>query len=95
MKPTIAVIGGTGAEGSGLALRWARAGYPVVIGSRSAEKAATASASLGERLPPGSAPLTGATNAEAAQAADVVVLSVPHTAQEATLPQIGAAPQGQ
>ncbi len=94
MKPTIAVIGGTGAEGSGLALRWARAGYPVVIGSRSAEKAATVSASLGERLPPGSAPLTGTTNPEAAQAADVVVLSVPYGAQEATLQQIRDACQG-
>ena len=39
-KPTIAVIGGTGALGSGFAQRWARAGYPVVIGSRSADSAA-------------------------------------------------------
>ncbi|OUC08554.1 F420-dependent NADP reductase, partial [Litorilinea aerophila] len=54
----------------------------------------TVRARLGERLPPGSAPLTGATDAAAAQAADVVVLSVPYSAQEATLQQIGDACQG-
>lgn len=93
-KPTLAVIGGTGAEGSGLAVRWAAAGYPVVIGSRSAEKAAVSSAELAALLPPGSAPLTGATNAEAAEAAAVVVLSVPYSAQAATIDQIVAASQG-
>ena len=58
-KPTLAVIGGTGEEGSGLAVRWAAAGYPVVIGSRSAEKATTVSAELAANLPDGSASLTG------------------------------------
>lgn len=93
-KPTLAVIGGTGAEGSGLAVRWAAAGYPVVIGSRSAEKAAASSAELAAQLPPGSAPLTGAPNAEAAASADVVVLSVPYSAQAATIEQIHDASQG-
>lgn len=93
-KPTIAVIGGTGAEGSGLAVRWAAAGYPVVIGSRSDEKAASVSAELAALLPAGSATLTGAANAEAAAAGAVVVLSVPYSAQEATLAQIAEASQG-
>ena len=93
-KPTVAVIGGSGAEGSGLAVRWAAAGYPVVIGSRSAEKAASVSAELAALLPAGSATLTGAANAEAAVAGDVVVLSVPYSAQEATLAQIAQACQG-
>jgi len=93
-KPTIAVIGGTGAEGSGLAVRWAAAGYPVVIGSRSVEKAASVCAELAARLPAGSATLTGAANAEAAAAGDVVVLSVPYSGQEATLAQIAEACQG-
>ena len=95
-KPTIAVIGGTGAEGSGLALRWAAAGYPIVIGSRSAEKAHSAAAELNALLPAdnaaanaaANATITGAANGEAAQAGDVVVLSVPYSAQEATIAQI-------
>jgi len=45
-RPTIAVLGGTGAEGSGLALRWAHARYPVIIGSRNADKAAQACAQI-------------------------------------------------
>lgn len=87
-KPTLAVIGGTGAEGSGLAVRWAAAGYPVVIGSRSAEKATNSAVELGALLPAGSAPLGGKTNAEAAAAAEVVVLSVPYSAQVNTLDEI-------
>ncbi|MER8124637.1 NAD(P)-binding domain-containing protein, partial [Acinetobacter baumannii] len=38
-RPTLAIIGGTGALGSGMAMRWAAAGYPVIVGSRAAEKA--------------------------------------------------------
>ena len=93
-KPTIAVIGGTGAEGSGLAVRWAAAGYPVVIGSRSAEKAASVSAELSALLPEGSATLEGDTNAAAAAAAQIVVLSVPYSAQVDTIDQIKEASQG-
>jgi len=93
-KPTIAVIGGTGAEGSGLAMRWAVAGYPVVIGSRGAEKATRVSAELSARLPQGSAPLTGLTNADAAAAADIVVLSVPYSSQAGIIEQIAAGCQG-
>jgi len=93
-KPTIAVIGGTGAEGSGLAVRWAAAGYPVVIGSRSAEKAVSAAAELSQPLPVNSAPMTGAANGEAAAQADIVVLSVPYDAQVGTIEQIAAGCQG-
>jgi NADPH-dependent F420 reductase len=93
-KPILAVIGGTGAEGSGLALRWAAAGYPVIIGSRSAEKAAIAGAELRALLPAGSATLAGDTNAAAAAAAEIVVLSVPYSAQVDTIEQIAHASQG-
>lgn len=93
-KPTIAVIGGTGAEGSGLAVRWAAAGYPIIIGSRSAQKAAVSANELGEPLPPTSAPITGATNADAAAQADLIVLSVPYDAQEGTIAQIVDGAQG-
>lgn len=93
-KPTIAVIGGTGAEGSGLAVRWAAAGYPVIIGSRSAEKATTACTELAALLPAGSAGLTGDGNAAAAAAGEVVVLSVPYAAQADTLAQIADACAG-
>ena len=93
-KPIIAVIGGTGAEGSGLAVRWAQAGYPVVLGSRSAEKAVTVAAELSALLPAGNAPITGQSNADAAVAADLVVLSVPYAAQYDTAAQIVAGSQG-
>ena len=79
----IAVLGGTGAEGGGLALRWAHAGHEVTIGSRSAEKAVTAAEAL-NRLLPGHGNIRGAANVEAAQAADVVVLAVPPNAQAST-----------
>ena len=93
-KPTIAVIGGTGAEGSGLAVRWAQAGYPVILGSRSAEKAVTVAAELSGLLPAGSAPITGLSNADAAAASELVVLSVPYAAQYDTAAQMLAGSQG-
>ncbi len=93
-KSMIAVIGGTGAEGSGLVVRWAAAGYPVVIGSRSQEKAQAVAAELNALLPAGSATVRGETNAEAAAAANIVVLSVPYTSQAETAAQIAEASQG-
>ena len=93
-RPTLAVIGGTGAEGSGLVVRWAAAGYPVIIGSRSSEKATTVAAELSADLPPGSAPISGDENAAAAAAGDVIVLSVPYAAQEGTIAQIADACRG-
>lgn len=78
-KRTIAVIGGTGAEGSGLALRWAHHGHGVIIGSRDASKAQAAAAELNERL--GGKRVRGADSASAAEQADIVVLTVPFSAQ--------------
>jgi NADPH-dependent F420 reductase len=72
----IAVIGGTGPQGRGLAYRWARHGHRVVLGSRSAERAQEAAGRIAERLPDAS--VTGTTNADAASGADVVVLAVPY-----------------
>jgi NADPH-dependent F420 reductase len=93
-RPMLAVIGGTGAEGSGLAVRWAAAGYPVVIGSRSMEKATASAAELRALLPAGSAALSGDANAAAAAAAQVVVLSVPYSAQVKSIDEIAAACHG-
>ena len=81
---TIAVLGGTGKEGRGLAYRWAKAGYRVLIGSRSPEKAVTAASELMEMLE-GSSSLVGLSNREAAELADIVVLSVPYEAHRETL----------
>jgi len=69
---TIAILGGTGDQGRGLARRFAAAGNPVIIGSRSQDRAAAAAASLGED--PG---IRGMTNEDAAVAADVVIVAVP------------------
>jgi NADPH-dependent F420 reductase len=93
-NPAIAVIGGTGAEGSGLAVRWAAGGYPIVIGSRSREKAMSAAQELSALLPAGSASIRGAANAEATALAEYIVLSVPYDAQSATIEQIHRAAQG-
>ncbi len=83
---TIAVLGGTGKEGSGLAMRWAMNGYTVMIGSREAEKAIARAAELNAQM--GGEYLTGLSNAEAAQKADLVVLSVPYSAHQATLESV-------
>lgn len=80
---SIAVLGGTGKEGSGLALRWAQAGYNVIIGSRDAGRAADAAAEMSEIL--GTEHVSGTDNLSATQQADVVVLSVPYSAQVPTL----------
>jgi 8-hydroxy-5-deazaflavin:NADPH oxidoreductase len=80
---TLAVLGGTGKEGPGLAYRWASAGYHVLIGSRSQEKAEAAASALNERL--GGELVRGLTNEEAARACDIAVLTVPYSAHAATL----------
>ena len=79
----IAVLGGTGKEGSGLALRWANAGHTVVIGSRDAARAAAVAQEL--NLVFGDERIAGADNLSAATDADVVVLSVPYTAHAVTI----------
>ena len=72
----VAVIGGTGPQGKGLAYRWARHGHRVVLGSRSPERAQHTAAEISARVPDGS--VSGAANNDAAAGADVVVLAVPY-----------------
>ncbi len=91
-RPLVAVIGGTGREGSGLALRWARAGYPVLIGSRQAAKAAQVAAQLNAQL--GAERVRGLSNREAARQADLCVLTVPYAAHRATLEALRGELQG-
>ena len=81
---SIAVLGGTGKEGKGLAYRWAKAGYHVFIGSRDADKAEAAAQDLLKILH-GNALVEGLSNQEAAQQADIVVLTVPYSAHRDTL----------
>jgi NADPH-dependent F420 reductase len=87
MTKTIAVVGGTGHEGPGLALRWAMSGqYQVIIGSRQQEKAEGVAAELNRRL--GQNLIRAMVNPEAAAAADLVVLTVPYSAHVPTLESI-------
>ena len=75
-KYRIAVIGGTGPQGKGLAYRFARHGHAVVVGSRSKDRADSAAEEIRERVPAGD--VSGAANADAAAAAEVVLLAVPY-----------------
>ncbi len=92
MLLTIAVLGGTGKEGSGLALRWATSGYRVIIGSRDAQRAIGKANELNTQL--GGDYVVGAGNLEAASNADVVVLSVPYAAHKAILESVREGVQG-
>ncbi len=87
MTRTIAILGGTGPEGSGLAYRWARAGEQIVIGSRDAQRAVETAKQLRERIG-GNARVEGAENAAAAARGDVVVLTVPFSGHAALLKQL-------
>lgn len=91
-RKTIAVLGGAGKEGGGLALRWAHAGHKVIIGSRDAARAQEAASAINEKIGNGNA--SGTTNLEAAQQADIVVLAVPFSAQRATVESVAEALQG-
>jgi len=82
-KPTIAILGGTGHEGSGLALRWSKNDYQVIIGSREAEKARQSAAELNEIL--GADLIRGMENGAAAREADINVLTVVAAAHEQAL----------
>ncbi len=90
----LAVIGGTGKEGRGLAYRWAKAGHTVYIGSRTPAKAARMAETIRARLGDPQAPVWGVGNREAAQRAEVVVLAVPYSAHRATLEAIREVVQG-
>jgi len=81
--PTIPIVGGTGALGAGLALRWAQAGASIVLGSRSAERAEEAAAKLREKVP--GAQVEGLLNEDAVKRGEIVVLTVPFRNQSENL----------
>ncbi|MDP6375468.1 MAG: NADPH-dependent F420 reductase [Pseudomonadales bacterium] len=82
-KETIAILGGTGDLGTGLAIRWSKAGHKIVIGSRTLEKAQNAVANLQAVSP--ETPADAMENSDAAAAGDIVVLTVPAEHQISTL----------
>ena len=92
MAKTIAVLGGTGAEGGGLAVRWANAGYTVILGSRSKERADASAAQMNTLI--GAQRVTGDGNLAAAQQADIVVLTVPYSGQRPTAMEVKSALDG-
>ncbi len=94
MKQTLAILGGTGKEGKGLAYRWAQAGYTVYIGSRKKEKAQTAALEVRTRLGDENAPVHGFLNPEVAARAEIVVVTVPFAAHRPTLEAVREAVQG-
>jgi len=96
-KPVLAILGGTGDLGTGLARRWAQAGYSVVIGSRTADKAEAAVADLlavMQQRGVTAIDVRGTDNLAAAQAADIVAITVPFSHQASTLELVKPALQG-
>ena len=91
-RPTLAIIGGTGALGTGLSMRWALAGYPVVLGSRSREKAQAAAREI--EIGNGAPAVRGEDNATAARAGEIVVIAVPYASHDATLDEVADAVAG-
>ena len=81
VRPTLAVLGGTGDEGAGLAFRWLRDGYPVIIGSRDMARAEVTAKELGNGA-------QGMTNVQAAKCCDIAILTVPFAAQKPTLSDV-------
>ena len=96
MPETIAIIGGTGPEGRGLASRFALAGRRVVIGSRDAARGASVAAEVAATLEgrPGIGSVEGASNAEAAATGDIAVVTVPFEGHRATLEALAGALAG-
>lgn len=95
--PVLAILGGTGDLGTGLARRWAQAGYRVIIGSRTLEKATAAQADLREIMAErgiGAVAVEAMENLQAAAAADIVALTVPFSHQASTLEYVQAELQG-
>lgn len=88
----VSILGGTGEQGPGMALRWAKAGVEVIIGSRQHDKAAGVAAELNQEL--GRHLIKGMANPEAAAAADVVALTVPFSAHRSTIESVKAHLQG-
>lgn len=91
-KETIAILGGTGDLGGGLARRWSRAGYTIIIGSRTLEKGQKAAGDLLAEFP--DLNVTGMENLDAATAAELVVLTVPFAHQASTLETVKAGCRG-
>jgi len=97
METPIALLGGTGKLGPGLALRFARAGVPVVIGSRDAAKGAAAAAEVTAKLSAtgeDAAPVGGTDNLDAARRGRVAVITIPYEGQAALLPGLAEALHG-
>lgn len=90
--PTLAILGGTGKEGSGLAFRWANAGHKIILGSRSAERAVQTAAELNQLL--GREMFSGADNLTAAREAEIAILTVPYAAQQSTVAEVRSALEG-
>lgn len=86
MTRPIAVLGGTGPEGFGLALRWARAAETVIIGSRDAERARAAAAKIQQAVP--TARISGQENVAACGASDLIVLTIPFQGHASLLKQL-------
>jgi 8-hydroxy-5-deazaflavin:NADPH oxidoreductase len=89
---TIAILGGTGQEGSGIALRLAKSGHHVILGSRDAAKAVATAVQMKATLD--GASVTGMANREAAAAAAIVILTVPFAAQRSTVEEVRAVLEG-
>jgi NADPH-dependent F420 reductase len=94
LPPAVSIIGASGALGFGLAVRWGRAGVPVMIGSRDPDRAQEAARRAQAAVPDGT--FSGAANADAAAENEVVVLTVPFRNQSETLTNLkGALREGQ
>lgn len=91
-KPVIAILGGTGKEGPGLAMRWATAGYSIIIGSRQEEKALATAAKLNQLL--GITSIRGMENKHACQHAEICVLTVVYTAHQSAIDDLSESLQG-
>jgi 8-hydroxy-5-deazaflavin:NADPH oxidoreductase len=89
--PAVAVVGATGRLGAAIARRLALAGYPVIVGSRDAQRAREAAARLSEGLP---APIRGAANQQAARDGSIVIVAVPYASQAQILEDIRASVAG-
>jgi NADPH-dependent F420 reductase len=86
MLVNIAILGGTGKEGAGLAVRWAKLGHSIVIGSRDAERARSKAADLRDAAH--AIPIVGHSNKEAAALGEVVVIALPANGLASTLPEL-------
>src|SRR5258708_38757605 len=99
MDTPVALVGGTGKLGPGLAMRFARAGVPVLIGSRHAERGVAAAAEATEKLRAtgdgaSAAPIEGTDNLDAAQRGGTTVITIPYEGQATLLPELAEALRG-